>query len=40
MGNVAELIAKAASSADGLVDVAVRVAIDPIVDTAAGDVVG
>lgn len=40
MGNVAELVAKAASSADGLVDVAVGVAIDPIVDSAAGDVVG
>ena len=36
VGDVAELVAKAAGGADGLVNVAVGVAVDPVVD-AAGD---
>ena len=40
MGNVAELVAEAVCGADGLVDVAVGVAVDPVVDAAGGDVVG
>lgn len=40
MGNVAILVAEAAGSADGLVDVAVGMAVDPVVDSAASDVVG
>lgn len=40
MGNVAKLVAEAAGSADGLVDVAVGMAVDPVVDSAASDVVG
>ena len=40
MGDVAELVAEAACGADGLVDVAVGVAVDPVVDTADSDVVG
>ena len=40
VGDVAELVAEAMGGADGLVDVAVGVAINPIVDSAAGDVVG
>ena len=40
VGDVAELVAEAASGADGLVNVAVGVAVDPVVDSAVGDVVG
>ncbi len=40
VGDVAELVAEAASGADGLVDVAVGVAVDPVADSAVGDVVG
>ena len=40
VGDVAELVAEAAGGADGLVYVAVGVAIDPIVDSAVGYVVG
>lgn len=39
-GNVAKLVAVAAGSADGLVDVAVGMAVNPVVDSAASDVVG
>ena len=40
MGDIAELIAEAAGGADGLVNVAVGMAVDPIVDSTASDVVG
>ena len=40
MGDVAELVAEAAGGADGLVDITVGVAVDPVVDSAGGDVVG
>lgn len=40
VGDVAELVAKATGGADGFVNVAVRVAVDPVVDSAGGDVVG
>jgi len=36
VGDVAELVAEAAGGADGLVDVAVGVAVDPVVDSAGG----
>jgi len=36
VGDVAELVAEAAGGADGLVDVAVGVAVDPVVDAAGG----
>ena len=39
MGDVAELVAEAAGGADGLIDVAVGMAIDPVVDSAVGDIV-
>ncbi len=40
VGDVAELVAEAAGGADGLVDVAMGVAVYPIVDSTVGDVVG
>ena len=39
VGDVAELVAEAVGGADGLVDVAVGVTVDPVVDSAGGDVV-
>jgi len=38
--DVAELVAEAAGGADGLVNVAVGVTVNPVVDSAGGDVVG
>jgi len=40
VGDVAELVAEAAGGADGFVDVAVGVAVDPEVDAAGCDVIG
>lgn len=40
VGDVAELVAEAVGGADGLVDVAVGVAVYPVVDSAGGDVPG
>ena len=40
VGDVAELVAEAVGGADGLVNVAVGVAVDPVFDAAVGDVVG
>ena len=40
VGDVAELVAEAAGGVDRLVDVAVGVAVDPVVDAAGGDVAG
>ena len=40
VGDVAELVAEAAGGTDGLVDVAVGMAVDPVVDSAASDVIG
>lgn len=40
MGDVAELVAEATGCADGFVDVAVGVTVDPVVNAAGGDVVG
>ena len=40
VGDVPELVAEAAGGTDGFVDVAVGVAVDPVVDSAACDVVG
>lgn len=40
MGDVAELVVEAVGGADGLVDVAVGVAVVPVVDAAGGDVAG
>jgi len=36
VGDVAELVAEAVGGADGLVDVAVGMAVDPVVDSAGG----
>lgn len=40
MGDVAELVAEAAGGADCLINVAVGMAVNPVVDSAVGDVVG
>ena len=40
VGDVAELVAEAAGGPDGFVDVAMGVAVDPVVNFAVGDVVG
>ena len=39
VGDVAELVGEAAGGADGCLDVAVRVSVDPVVDARGDDVV-